>query len=273
MRLTSLVSLAGAAAVATLATLSISTSPDARAGGSADAGKALSTACQSCHGVSADVPHLAGQREAYIAKQLAAFKKGDRKDDLMSPIASKLTEDDIANVAAYWAAQANAGSEDAAKAATAAIRKSPMPFPKTFPTGYVVYTTENSAEQGIVAKSYVNNVGLAAAKAGKPLPDGSAVVVVNYEAKLGADKKPVLEKDGSWATGKILSYSAMESRAGWGKDIPALFRNGNWAYNLFTADKAPREFNHVKCLACHIPAASKSYVFGYDHIKDKASGK
>ncbi len=75
--------------------------------GDAAAGKAKSATCAGCHGpagVSANPlwPNLAGQKEAYLAKQIKAFREGTRTDPMMSPMAKPLTDDDIANLAAYF---------------------------------------------------------------------------------------------------------------------------------------------------------------------------
>jgi cytochrome c553 len=77
------------------------------AGGNAAAGKAKAVTCQGCHGakgVSANPmwPNLAGQKEAYLAKQLRDFKSGARKDPTMSAMAKPLSDADIANLAAYY---------------------------------------------------------------------------------------------------------------------------------------------------------------------------
>ena len=78
--------------------------------GDAAAGKAKSAICASCHGaagISANPmwPNLAGQKEQYLAKQIKAFRDGDRKDPMMAPMVAALSDDDIANLAAYYAAQ------------------------------------------------------------------------------------------------------------------------------------------------------------------------
>lgn len=75
-----------------------------------DAGKAKSVTCVACHGpagvsVNPLWPNLAGQHEAYLAKQIKAFRDGVRNDPLMTPMVAALTDDDIANLAAYYAAQ------------------------------------------------------------------------------------------------------------------------------------------------------------------------
>lgn len=75
--------------------------------GDAAAGKAKSATCAGCHGaagVSANPlwPNLAGQKDAYLAKQMKAFRDGTRTDPMMSPMAKPLSDDDIANLAAYF---------------------------------------------------------------------------------------------------------------------------------------------------------------------------
>lgn len=77
------------------------------AAGDAAAGKSKSTVCAACHGaegISAnDIwPNLAGQKQGYLIKQMKAFKDGSRKDPMMSPMATPLSDDDIANLAAYF---------------------------------------------------------------------------------------------------------------------------------------------------------------------------
>ena len=63
----------------------------AYAAGDAEAGKAKSTVCAACHGqngISASPiwPNLAGQKEAYLVKQIKAFRDGTRKDPSMAPM-------------------------------------------------------------------------------------------------------------------------------------------------------------------------------------------
>ncbi len=78
------------------------------AAGDAAAGKTkASTVCASCHGAEGISnnpiwPNLKGQKEAYLIKQLKAFRDGTRTDPMMSPMAKPLTDADIDNVAAYF---------------------------------------------------------------------------------------------------------------------------------------------------------------------------
>lgn len=74
----------------------------------AAAGKAKAASCAGCHGANGisavpNYPNLAGQKEAYLVKQLKAFKDGSRKDATMNAMAAPLSDADMANIAAYFA--------------------------------------------------------------------------------------------------------------------------------------------------------------------------
>jgi cytochrome c553 len=84
--------------------------------GSAEAGQAKSATCMACHGadgnsVNPEWPNLAGQHSSYIEKQLRHFKAGERQNTLMSPMAMILSDEDIADLAAYFSAQTVRGGE------------------------------------------------------------------------------------------------------------------------------------------------------------------
>lgn len=74
-------------------------------------GEATATAvCIACHAAdgsrgSPANPIIAGQHPAYLAKQLVEFKGGKRASPIMQGIASSLSEDDMRNVAAFYASK------------------------------------------------------------------------------------------------------------------------------------------------------------------------
>lgn len=98
-------------------------SASAFAAGSAEAGQAKSATCMACHGMdgnslSPEWPNLASQHPVYIERQIKAFKSGERQNDLMSPMAMILTDEDAADLAAYFSSQKVRGGEtDPAKLA------------------------------------------------------------------------------------------------------------------------------------------------------------
>ncbi|MDQ1362833.1 MAG: hypothetical protein QG652_693 [Pseudomonadota bacterium] len=93
--------------MALVAASALIVSANAVAAGDAAAGKAKAAACGACHGATGtsmapNFPNLKGQKDAYMVKQLKAFRSGDRKDPMMAPMAKPLTDADIDNLAAYY---------------------------------------------------------------------------------------------------------------------------------------------------------------------------
>jgi cytochrome c553 len=95
----------------TLAALLIaaaSTAPNASAQ-NLDAGKTKAQqVCAVCHGPQgitsmANTPNLAGQPEIYLAQQLRDYKSGKRAHAVMAVIAQPLTDEEVANIAAFYA--------------------------------------------------------------------------------------------------------------------------------------------------------------------------
>lgn len=83
----------------------------ANAAGDAAKGKEIAATCTSCHGadgkaITPDYPNIAGQHAAYLAKQLTAYREGERENQLMSPMAAALSDEDIENLAAYFSEMA-----------------------------------------------------------------------------------------------------------------------------------------------------------------------
>ena len=80
------------------------------AAGDIEAGKTKSAMCMACHGADGispapNFPKLAGQHADYIAKQLKEFKAGERVDATMNGMAAALSEQDMADLGAFYASQ------------------------------------------------------------------------------------------------------------------------------------------------------------------------
>lgn len=226
----------------------------------------VATVCAACHGsngvsVSDTIPNLAAQRAGYIESQLKALKDGTRKNPIMNPIAAQLSAEDIANVAAYFAAQPGAAS-GSKSSFLPNLAKTSVSFPEGYQGTFIKYHTINFPATRQVRHYFANKTAVDAAKAGKPLPDGSVLFAEVHAAKLDADKKPVMGGDGYYAADKLLFYTAMARDAGWGRDIPEMLKNSDWNYAVFTTDKQHRPgANQAECLACHKPLDTTSYVF------------
>jgi cytochrome c553 len=116
----------GAALLALAAALLLAV-PRPASAADAEAGARKAEPCAACHGPGgrseiAEVPSLAGQRSRYIILALYQFRTGRRLSEAMAPFAAGLSDDDLGDLAAYYAAQPPAPSpyaSDPAKAAAA----------------------------------------------------------------------------------------------------------------------------------------------------------
>ncbi len=75
--------------------------------GDRTAGRQLAGQCRTCHGLDGYAripiaPHIGGEPAAYLAAQLTAFRDGTRTHEMMTVVAKSLTDDQIANLAAWY---------------------------------------------------------------------------------------------------------------------------------------------------------------------------
>lgn len=100
-------------------TLGLSLNASAQDGkaGDAKAGEKKAAMCIGCHGIPGykasfpevyQVPMIAGQNAKYIVSALTQYKKGDRKHPTMRGVATSLTEQDMADLAAFYSTEAKA---------------------------------------------------------------------------------------------------------------------------------------------------------------------
>jgi len=95
------------AIVCTCAAIVVATAP--AAAGDVKAGAQKARQCQTCHGLDGQsklpqAPNLASQPEIYLVKVLRDYRNGARTNEMMSLVARNLRDDDIADLAAYYAA-------------------------------------------------------------------------------------------------------------------------------------------------------------------------
>lgn len=78
--------------------------------GDPDTGRQLASQCRTCHGLEGyaqipAAPHIGGEPASYLASQLTAFREGERQNEMMSVVAGQLSDQQIADLAAWYAAQ------------------------------------------------------------------------------------------------------------------------------------------------------------------------
>lgn len=76
--------------------------------GRADVGRSKAQQCAVCHGplgqaTAPDAPHLSGQNPAYTEAALKAYRSGARRHEVMAVMAKPLSDQDIADLAAWYA--------------------------------------------------------------------------------------------------------------------------------------------------------------------------
>ncbi|MBV1873213.1 MAG: cytochrome c4 [Gammaproteobacteria bacterium] len=102
-----------------VSTLSIGLTSLGFAAGDASVGQAKAAACGACHGADGNsfspmFPKIAGQGESYLLKQLKDFQSGARSNAMMAPMVMGKSEQDLADISAYFASKtASAGQSKA----------------------------------------------------------------------------------------------------------------------------------------------------------------
>jgi hypothetical protein len=141
-------------------------------------------------------------------------------------------------------------------------------FPADYEKG-VLYTTVDRADNKQYRELYTSAAAVAAAKKGEPLPSGTVIMLVQYAAKLDGQGNPVKDANGRFVKDRLVAYTVMEKRTGWGAGYAPEIRNGEWEYRAFKADRTPNTAaNHENCFKCHKPlAARQDFVFSYDKMK------
>jgi cytochrome c553 len=93
------------------AALLLAASPMLFAQGNVEAGRTKAQVCQACHGVDGNgvgdgqYPLIANQHEDYLVKALQDYRSGVRQNAIMAGFAATLSDQDIADLAAFYAAQ------------------------------------------------------------------------------------------------------------------------------------------------------------------------
>lgn len=133
-------------------------------------------------------------------------------------------------------------------------------FPQDWDKG-VMYGTVDRYDTRQYREFYGPAEAVQAAREGKPIPDGTILTLAAYAARLDADGKPLKDANGRFIKDRLVAVNAMQKKAGWGEDIPAAIRNGDWIYQSFTPDgKVNEKANLAGCYQCHLPFAKDDYL-------------
>lgn len=123
----------------------------------------------------------------------------------------------------------------------------PLRFPGSFADGVLYATVERGSLREDI---YTSRAAIAAVKAGRPIPDGTVITLVDMR------------------DGKLFRYVVMEKRAGSGDAFPPEQRTGDWRFQWFNTDRSVKTDENVGCcMACHKPQAHQDFVFTRERMK------
>lgn len=230
----------------------------------ANAGKEKSATCSACHGptgVSASpmYPNLADQNDAYIIKQLQDFKSGARTDAMMAPMAANLSDEDMADLAAYYSGlpsaieQAKASASEAGDTGSASV---------VAPVAGNVDIIASTPAAAIYAGDVASGKDKSAACVACHGADGNSLIAIypslagqsaNYLTKQLADFKSGNRKDPVMA-GMVAALTEEDM-----KDLAAFFavqttkagsgESNEVGHKLYLSGNAEKEIS--ACVACH----------------------
>jgi YVTN family beta-propeller protein len=202
--------------------------------GDPDAGRGKSGVCVACHGLAGMSPNdawpnLAGQGYAYLAKQLTAFREGTREDPVMQPVAQRLSDQDIQDLAAYYSTQTPAAASNSSQSSAASriadhapiITSPEFVVPRPHPTRkYWADKLPDGTGHDLVSqkcqlchdlqrtlaferpKDQWQHVVESMKRRGSPVTPEENPVIVDYLTRFfGPDSPPILEPDGSQEIG------------------------------------------------------------------------
>jgi len=135
------------------------------------------------------------------------------------------------------------------------------------PAGYQSWPKFLSAVQRPDVKQvreiYVNSTG-SRTRAGDAFPQYSTFVMENWAVKVSSDGTPLVGEDGKLVKDRIAKVFVMQKGPGYGAKVPADLKNGDWVFSSYDPQggKIAEQFN--TCRGCHLPLASKDYVWRYD---------
>ena len=169
-----------------------------------------------------------------------------------------------------WAAIVAAAAVGVGLAARAGGEK--IVFPENYDKG-VMYATVDRHDVKQYRELWSTKPAVDAVRAGKPVPSGTVLTLVQYKAVLDDKGAPKRGADGKFQKGDLIAYTVMEKRAGWGTEYADELRNGEWEYQAFTADRKVNEKANLRsCFQCHKPHAGQDFVISLARLNGIAPG-
>ena len=158
-------------------------------------------------------------------------------------------------------------------AAIAQALVAPGPNKVAFPADWAkgsMYATVDRPDTKQYREFYTTPDVLEAVREGKPVPDGAVIVLAAYMAQVDAAGVPLKDASGRYLKGDLAAVNVQQKKKGWGDDIPAAIRNGDWVYQSFSPVGVPNDkANLTACYQCHLPFAKDEYLTNLAKLQGK----
>jgi plastocyanin len=144
-----------------------------------------------------------------------------------------------------------------------------------FPQGYeklTLYATVDRYDSKQYRELYTSPEAVKAVREGRPVPDGTVIVMAIHSAKVDDQGVPQKDAKGRFVKDKLGGVTVMEKRKGWGAAVPEEWRNGDWQYASFHADGKPNEKANAgikACFVCHKPHEKQDFVISLAQLAGK----
>jgi plastocyanin len=133
-----------------------------------------------------------------------------------------------------------------------------------YPADYLkgdLYATVDRPDSKQYRELYASPGVVAAVRAGKPIPSGAVLTLVQWSVHQDDKGVPIKDSNGRFIKKDIIAHTVMEKRNGWGEGYPATLRNGEWEYAAFSPHGVlNQKANYKACFECHLPHAKLDFV-------------
>lgn len=154
-----------------------------------------------------------------------------------------------------------------------AIQTAAGPDNVKFPNDYLkgtLYATVDRADIKQYRELYASPGVLEAVRAGKPIPSGAVLTMVQWSVLQDDKGVPLRGSDGHLVKQDILANFVMEKRTGWGAGYPPELRNGEWEYATFLRNfEFNPKANYKSCFECHRPHEKMDFVMSMSKLAGK----
>ena len=124
-----------------------------------------------------------------------------------------------------------------------------------------LYATVDRPDTKQYRELYASPGVVESVRAGKPVPSGAVLTLVQWSVHQDDKGVPLKGPDGRFIKKDILAHTVMEKGKGWGAEYPDSLRNGEWEYSVFNpVGEFNPKANLKSCFECHKPHEKMDFV-------------